>query len=136
MYRNHYSHNQSHSNHQPQHTHVNSEFVRRFEELDEKLNEHLQPRSYINRSDNTYLSNITNNNMSNIASSRSPLREIRDDVNYYGIGAVNNYEPTESEIGLKLKWLDNSPRMSRLRDHRQKRLINKLEVTLNNFIAS
>ena len=32
------------------------------------------------------------------------------------------------EIGLKQKWLDNIPRMSKLREHRQKRLLNRLEV--------
>lgn len=40
---------------------------------------------------------------------------------------IDDYEPVDSEDLLRLKWLDNSPRMSRLRDHRQKRLINKLE---------
>lgn len=34
---------------------------------------------------------------------------------------------TNPDAVLRLKWLDNSPRMSRLREHRQKRLHNKLE---------
>lgn len=37
------------------------------------------------------------------------------------------YDPMDQETVLRLKWTDNSPRMSRLRDHRQKRLVNKLE---------
>jgi hypothetical protein len=36
--------------------------------------------------------------------------------------------PANPEFILKNKWLDNSPRMSRLREHRQRRLMNKLEV--------
>jgi hypothetical protein len=46
------------------------------------------------------------------------------------ISLYSNYyteSPLESEVLLRLKWMDNSPRMSRLRDHRQKRLTNKLE---------
>jgi len=35
--------------------------------------------------------------------------------------------PANPEFILKNKWLDNSPRMSRLREHRQRRLMNKLE---------
>lgn len=47
---------------------------------------------------------------------------------------ADQYEPLDSppspdEI-LKLKWIDNSPRMTRLRDHRNKRLLNRLEVFL------
>lgn len=38
------------------------------------------------------------------------------------------YDVANPESILKTKWLDNSPRMSRLREHRQRRLINKLEV--------
>jgi hypothetical protein len=49
---------------------------------------------------------------------------------------IDDYEPVDSEDLLRLKWLDNSPRMSRLRDHRQKRLINKLEVIALNFCGN
>lgn len=33
-----------------------------------------------------------------------------------------------AEDFLKYKWMDNTPRMNRIRDHRNKRLMNKLEV--------
>lgn len=52
---------------------------------------------------------------------------VRDNSEYgYSIHDSNDlFDPTD--IVLKQKWLDNSPRMSKLRDHRQKRLLNKLE---------
>lgn len=40
--------------------------------------------------------------------------------------------PSDPDFILRNKWLDNSPRMSKLRDHRQRRLMSKLEV--NNFL--
>lgn len=39
----------------------------------------------------------------------------------------DEFDPANPENILRSKWLDNSPRMSRLREHRQRRLINKLE---------
>jgi hypothetical protein len=43
------------------------------------------------------------------------------------------YEPLDQETFLRMKWVDNSPRMSRLRDHRTKRQINKLEVNSQKY---
>ncbi len=40
---------------------------------------------------------------------------------------IDNYPDTDAT--LRAKWMDNSPRMSRLREHRQKRMISRLEVT-------
>jgi hypothetical protein len=54
-------------------------------------------------------------------SSQSPSREFREEF-------LDEYELFEPDNILRMKWLDNSPRMSRLRDHREKRLINRLEV--------
>ena len=57
--------------------------------------------------------------------SPSPVRETSD----YGYSIHENAEILDpNDIVLKQKWLDHSPRMSKLREHRQKRLINKLEV--------
>jgi len=52
-------------------------------------------------------------------SSQSPIRDDRYLNDYY-----EYYDPDQV---LKIKWLDNSPRMSRMRENRQKRLVNKLE---------
>lgn len=66
-------------------------------------------------------------NESHIIHSLSPS-PTRDNLEYgYSIhDSADLLDP--SEIGLKQKWLDNSPRMSKLREHRQKRLLNRLEV--------
>lgn len=63
--------------------------------------------------------------------SKSEMHESRLDTDpeHFIPNYIDDYEPVDSEDLLRLKWLDNSPRMSRLRDHRQKRLINKLEVS-------
>ena len=63
-------------------------------------------------------------------SSQSPIRESREPSHFL------DYEPNEADVILKLKWMDNSPRMSRLREHRQKRLMNRLEVNLNGVFLS
>lgn len=61
----------------------------------------------------------------------SPLRAtgggsgVDDLAGHAGAHFYDYYDPDAS---LRLKWMDNSPRMSRLREHRQKRLINRLEV--------
>ncbi len=62
--------------------------------------------------------------------SRSEMHEsnLEKNPDHFLSNYIDDYEPVDSEDLLRLKWLDNSPRMSRLRDHRQKRLINKLEV--------
>jgi hypothetical protein len=44
---------------------------------------------------------------------------------------LDRYEydnPRNPDDMLRLKWIDNGPRMSRIREHRNKRLINRLEV--------
>jgi hypothetical protein len=63
-------------------------------------------------------------------SSQSPIRESREPSHFL------DYEPNEADVILKLKWMDNSPRMSRLREHRQKRLMNRLEVNLSGVFLS
>ncbi len=55
---------------------------------------------------------------------------LEKDPGHFLSNYIDDYEPADSEDLLRLKWLDNSPRMSRLRDHRQKRLMNKLEVSI------
>ncbi|RNA39436.1 hypothetical protein BpHYR1_039328 [Brachionus plicatilis] len=55
-----------------------------------------------------------------IQSSQSPVRDEPTLNDYF----YDFYDPDQA---LKSKWLDNSPRMSRMRENRQKRLINKLE---------
>ena len=62
-------------------------------------------------------------------SSQSPARSSSVAYNNsYPIRDESFYDFYDPDAFLRLKWLDNSPRMSRLRDHRQKRLINRLEV--------
>lgn len=56
-------------------------------------------------------------------SSQSPIRDDPTSHDYF----CDFYDPDQS---LRSKWLDNSPRMSRIRENRQKRLINKLEVSI------
>lgn len=56
-------------------------------------------------------------------SSQSPVRDDPNSSDYF----YDFYDPDQS---LRTKWLDNSPRMSRIRENRQKRLINKLEVRI------
>lgn len=73
----------------------------------------LNSRRYRNSDDyEDYASNRSNH------SSQSPVR----DESYL------NDELCDQDVTLRLKWMDNSPRMSRIRENRQKRLINKLEV--------
>ena len=61
----------------------------------------------------------------NHSSSPSPIRDNLE----YGSNIHDSADLIDpAEIVLKHKWLDNSPRMSKLREHRQKRLINRLEV--------
>lgn len=61
----------------------------------------------------------------NQSSSQSPVR----DEQYLAYEQL--YDP---DMNLRLKWMDYSPRMSRIRENRQKRLINKLEVKYFIFI--
>ena len=82
---------------------------------------------YRNRdsSDNNLMSSSSNTN-SVLPLALSPTRDERETSTSRFLAS---YDPlTETENLLRLKWLDNSPRMSRLREHRQKRLMNKLEV--------
>lgn len=47
-----------------------------------------------------------------------------------GITPAGLTDMIDTEALLRLKWMDNSPRMSRLRETRRRRLINKLEVNI------
>lgn len=86
-------------------------------------------------SDNNFLSSsCSSNNTTSVLplppSALSPTRDERETSTSRFLAAYDpsKYDPlTETENLLRLKWLDNSPRMSRLREHRQKRLMNKLE---------
>ena len=49
--------------------------------------------------------------------------ELEENLERYDYDSAKNPEDF-----LRYKWLDNTPRMSRIRDHRNKRLINRLEV--------
>lgn len=50
------------------------------------------------------------------------------DRNANGIAPAGLTDMIDTEALLRLKWMDNSPRMSRLRETRRRRLVNKLEV--------
>lgn len=50
-----------------------------------------------------------------------------------GITPAGLTDMLDTEALLRLKWMDNTPRMSRLRETRRRRLINKLEVRLPLF---
>lgn len=52
------------------------------------------------------------------------------DRNATGVAPAGLVDLIDTEALLRLKWMDNTPRMSRLRESRRRRLINKLEVTL------
>ena len=62
------------------------------------------------------------------AASQSPVRDELFVERQRYPPMPDDYEPADPEVILRLKWMDNSARMQRLREHRQKRLINKLEV--------
>lgn len=61
---------------------------------------------------------------------------IDEDVVYLPDKHINGITPAgyadliDTEALLRLKWMDNSPRMSRLRETRRRRLVNKLEVII------
>jgi hypothetical protein len=76
-------------------------------------------------------------NHQNQSESNSPIRgggmvlnadRLNSSEDEYGLNLVDSYEFNDPQTILRLKWLDNSPRMSRLREHRQKRLESRLEV--------
>lgn len=49
------------------------------------------------------------------------------DRNVNGIAPASLCDMIDTEALLRLKWMDNTPRMSRLRETRRRRLVNKLE---------
>ena len=63
------------------------------------------------------------------SASESPVREETIAPSRYS-QMPEDYEIRDAEAVLRSKWMDNSARMQRLREHRQKRLINKLEVQI------
>ena len=68
--------------------------------------------------------------------SKERLREMREleepvylpDRHVNGIAPAGLCDMIDTEALLRLKWMDNSPRMSRLRETRRRRMLNKLEV--------
>lgn len=104
--------------HEPSRT---DKILKKYDDLQEKLFHD----KFINTSQLQHPHNILHSE-----SSSSPIRgndrltvDVEDEL---GVD-LSSYDVNAPEAILRLKWLDNSPRMSRLREHRHKRLQNKLE---------
>lgn len=86
--------------------------------------------------DNNTTASASGKSQHNHHRQRSPSPISQEDYYYLSLGTLNAplsppaayYDYYDTEEQLRLKWMDNSPRMSRLRENRRRRLINKLEV--------
>ena len=112
---------QSPSRHHHHHHHVN-------QHQPQQTQHHHHHVNHINQ-------NNHNHHYHNLSEANSPVRISNGERSSFADDdyLTDSFDFNEPEAILRLKWLDNSPRMSRLREHRQKRLVNKLEVFLISF---
>lgn len=80
-----------------------------------------------------HYTNHTNSRDHNSSSISSKFDELEEPVylpdrHVNGIAPASLTDMLDTEALLRLKWMDNTPRMSRLRETRRRRLVNKLEV--------
>jgi hypothetical protein len=89
--------------------------------------QHQQHQNHLHQNNHNH---HNHHNHHNISEANSPIRISNGERSSYVDDDYLNesFDFTEPDAVLRLKWLDHSPRMSRLREHRQKRLSNKLEV--------
>ena len=90
--------------------------------LAEEFVEDLKAHDYQPRGSNTYSQSPMRGGVSSASTADLYLED-------YYCKDNNFFEFYDPDASLRHKWMDNSPRMSRLREHRQKRLINRLEVS-------
>ena len=120
--------NSPHPHHQ---TRYHYRYAHDFDDIDDRIFE------YNNHNTNYNLSRSHNMSPSPVREQirETPRRSQKKEnkvIEYdYDDGSVERHEydnVKNAEEFLKYKWMDNTPRMNRIRDHRNKRLMNRLEV--------